>query len=286
MTSIGKTCRMQHTESTFTSFDGLSLYRQAWSPDGEARGVIMLVHGLGEHSGRYGHVGDALANAGFVVHALDLRGHGKSGGIRVYVKSYDEYMRDLLQFRQMVEAEHPGLPFTVLGHSMGGNLAMGHVLDHQEGVHSLVLSGPALKLGESMPKWQITILLLIAKIAPKMRPQALDTCAISRDPKVVEAYRADPLVHNGKVTAGLGAALIGAMRSFPTRYPSLRLPILLLHGTNDQLADIGGSKELERLAVNAQVTSHYYEGLYHEIFNEPEQATVLRDLTDWLRAER
>ena len=277
---------MQHTESTFTSFDGLSLYRQSWLPDGEPRGVILLVHGLAEHSGRYAHVASALVDAGFAVHALDLRGHGRSDGLRVYVKTYDEYMRDVLQFRRLVETEHPGGRLTVLGHSMGGNLAMGHVLDHQDGVQSLVLSGPALKIGESMPKWQIRVLLLIAKIAPKMRPQALDASTISRDPKVVDAYRADPLVHSGKVTAGLGAALIGAMRSFPARYPSLRLPILLLHGTNDQLADIGGSKDLERLAVNATVTSHFYEGLYHEVFNEPEQATVLRDLTDWLQAER
>ncbi len=273
---------MHHTESTFTSFDGLSIYRQGWLPDGTQRGVVLLFHGLGEHSGRYAHVAAALVDAGYVVHALDHRGHGKSEGVRVYVKTYDEFQRDLLQFRRLVEAEHPGLPVIVMGHSMGGNLAVGHVLDHQPGVTALVLSGPALKLGDSLPKWQVKILLFIAKVAPKLRPQALDASTISRDPAVVAAYVADPLVYSGKVTAGLGAALIRAMRSFPGRYPSLRLPILLLHGTRDQLADIGGTKELERLAVNAQITSHYYEGLYHEVFNEPEQATVLADLAGWL----
>ena len=135
-----------------------------------------------------------------------------------------------------------------------------------------------------MQQWQGTILLLIATVAPKLGPQALDASTISRDPAVVEAYVADPLVHSGKVTAGLGAALIRAMGSFPARYPSLRLPILLLHGTLDQLADIGGTKELERLAVNAQVTAHYYDGLYHEVFNEPEQATVIGDLLGWLQS--
>jgi lysophospholipase len=273
---------MHHTESTFTSFDGLSIYRQGWLPEGTPRGVVLLLHGLGEHSGRYEHVAAALVEAGYAVQALDHRGHGKSEGRRVYVKSYEEFQRDLLQFRRLVEAEHPGLPLVVMGHSMGGNLAVGHVLDHQDGVKALVLSGPALKLGDSLPKWQVKILLLIAKVAPKLRPQALDASTISRDPAVVAAYVADPLVHSGKVTAGLGAALIRAMRSFPARYPSLRLPVLLLHGTHDQLADIGGTKELERLAVNAQITSHYYEGLYHEVFNEPEQATVLADLTGWL----
>jgi len=274
---------MQHTEGTFTAIDGLSIFHQAWAPDGEPRAVVLLFHGLGEHSGRYAHVAAALADAGYAVHALDHRGHGKSEGLRVYVKRYDEFQRDLQQFRELVEAQHPGVPLVVLGHSMGGNLAMGHVLAHQEGVRALVLSGPALKLGDSLPKWQVGILLQIAKVFPKLRPQALEAAAISRDPQVVQAYQADPLVFSGKVTAGLGAALIRAMRSFPARYESLRLPILLLHGTNDQLADIAGSKELERLAVNAPVTAHYYEGLYHEVFNEPEQATVIADLVTWLQ---
>lgn len=273
---------MRHTESTFTSSDGLTIYRQAWLPDGDVRAVVLLFHGLGEHSGRYAHVAEALVQAGYAVHALDHRGHGKSEGRRVYVKRYDEFQRDLVQFRELVVAQHPGLPVVVMGHSMGGNLAVGHVLDHQEGVRALVLSGPALKLGDSLPKWQVGMLLLIARVAPKLRPQALEAAAISRDPEVVRAYLADPLVFTGKVTAGLGAALIRAMRSFPARYPSLRLPILLLHGTHDQLADVGGTKELERLAVNAEVTAHYYDGLYHEVFNEPEQGTVIADLVGWL----
>ncbi len=274
---------MRHSESTFTSsLDGLSIYRQSWLPEGEPRAVVLLFHGLGEHSGRYAHVAEVLTAAGYAVHALDHRGHGRSEGTRVFVKRYDEFQHDLSQFRAMVEGEHPGLPLVVLGHSMGGNLAMGHVLDHQAGVKALVLSGPALKLGDSLPKWQVGILLFIARIAPKLRPQGLDASTVSRDPKVVEAYLADPLVFTGKVTAGLGAALIRAMRSFPARYSSLRLPLLLLHGTHDQLADIGGSKELERLATNAQVTSHYYEGLYHEVFNEPENNQVFADLTSWL----
>jgi alpha-beta hydrolase superfamily lysophospholipase len=115
-----------------------------------------------------------------------------------------------------------------------------------------------------------------------VRPQALSADAISRDPQVVAAYRSDPLVFTGKITAGLGAALIGAMQSFPARYASLRLPILIVHGTADQLCDIAGSRELEAAAVNADVTSHYYEGLYHEVFNEPERALVIDDVLTWL----
>jgi lysophospholipase len=273
---------MRHTESTFRAFDGETIFHQAWLPDGDARAVVLLIHGLGEHSGRYGHVGAHLVGAGYAVHALDHRGHGRSSGKRVFVKSYDEFMRDLHQFRRIVVAEHPGIPLVLLGHSMGGNLAVGYTLGNQDGIAALVLSGPALKVGDDFSPAQLRVFDVISRIAPGFRPQGLSADAISRDPAVVEAYRNDPLVYTGKISAGLGAALIRAMQGFPDRYEQLRLPILLLHGTDDQLADIAGSKELEATAVNADVTSHYYDGLYHEVFNEPEQDQVLADLTAWL----
>jgi acylglycerol lipase len=272
----------QHHEGTFTSFDGLTIYHQSWLPEGNPTSVIMLVHGLGEHSGRYAHVADRLTAAGHAVHALDLRGHGKSSGKRTFVKNYGEFMSDLVQFRALVESEHPGTPLVVLGHSMGGNLAMGHVLDHQDGVAGLVLSGALLKTDDQLSSTQMKIYSLVAKVAPGMRPRGIDTNAISRDPEVVAAYHADPLVFTGKISAGLGAALFGAIDSFPSRYPSLTLPILVMHGTADRLTSIAGSKALAAGATNATVTSHFYEGLYHEIFNEPEQQQVLDDLISWL----
>lgn len=272
----------QHAAGTLTSFDGLSLYHQAWRPDGDPQGAVMLIHGLGEHSSRYVHVASRLNAAGYAVHALDLRGHGRSEGKRVFVKSYDEFMADLIQFRAHVEAQHPGVPLVLLGHSMGGNLAVGHVLDHQDGVAGLALSGAALAVSDALSPAQIKIFKLIAKVAPGVRPEGLDATAISRDQAVVDAYRADPLVFTGKMTAGIGAALINAMERFPARYPTLRLPILVMHGTDDKLTDIAGSKALEAGAVNASVTAHYYDGLYHEIFNEPEQAQVLDDLVNWM----
>ena len=271
-----------HDEGTFTSFDGLTIHHRSWRPDGDAKAVVLLVHGLGEHSGRYGHVAGRLIAEGYAVHALDHRGHGRSGGRRVFVKSYDEFMADLIQFRAHVEAQHPGLPLVVLGHSMGGNLAVGHVLDHQDGVAGLALSGPALAIGDALSPLRMKILKLVAKVAPGVRPEGLDSAAISRDQAVVDAYRADPLVYTGKMSAGIGAALVAAMERFPDRYPSLRIPLLIMHGTDDRLADVSGSEALEAGATNAQVTAHYYDGLYHEIFNEPEQAQVLDDLVAWL----
>jgi alpha-beta hydrolase superfamily lysophospholipase len=262
----------------------LTIYHQSWSPGGDPKAVVLLLHGLAEHSGRYTGVAETLTDAGCAVHALDHRGHGKSDGKRTYVKSYDQYQADILQFRALVEQQHPGLPLFVLGHSMGGNLALGHVLDHQVGVRGLALSAPALAPGSSLSPSKIKLAKLIGKIAPGLRPEALSSDAISRDPAVVAAYVADPLVFNGKITAGAAAALLTSMETFPRRYAELTLPILLQHGTADQLVDVAGTRALEAGAVNAKVTAHYYDGLYHEIFNEPERATVLADTVAWLES--
>lgn len=278
---------MQESEGTFRAFDGTTIFHRTWRPDGEQgepHAVVLLVHGLGEHSGRYGHVAQVLVEAGYAVRALDHRGHGRSGGKRAFVKRYDEFLHDLHQFRTMVQREDPGVPLVLLGHSMGGNIAMGYTLGNQDGIAALVLSGPALQIGDDFSPLQLTVFSAIAKIAPGLRPQGLSDEAISRDPAVVKAYRDDPLVYGGKVSAGLGAALIGAMESFPARYEQLRLPILVVHGTDDRLADVAGSRALEAGAVNADVTAYYYDGLFHEVFNEPERDRVLADVTDWLGA--
>src|SRR5690606_5365987 len=111
---------MEHTEGTFRAFDGETIFHQAWLPDGTPRAVVLLVHGLGEHSGRYAHVASALVTAGCAVYALDHRGHGRSTGRRAFVRSYDEFLRDLHQFRGLIGREHPGAPLVLLGHSMGG----------------------------------------------------------------------------------------------------------------------------------------------------------------------
>lgn len=273
---------MTHGSDTFVTADGLTLWRQWWLPDGEPVGVVLLLHGLGEHSGRYAHVAEAVVAAGWAVHAVDHRGHGRSEGPRAYVRRYDEFMADIAAFRALVEADVPGVPRVVLGHSMGGNLAVGHVLDHQDGLAGLALSGPALTPGASLKPIMVKAAKLLARVAPKLRPDGLDAEAISRDPAVVARYRNDRFVYTGKLSAGIAGALLEAMERFPARYPELRLPILLQHGTADALADVNGSHQLEAGAVNATVTAHYYEGLFHEVFNEPEQARVIGDLVSWL----
>jgi acylglycerol lipase len=275
---------MRHHEGTFTAADGLTIFHQHWLPDGDPAAVILLFHGLGEHSNRYVHVAGMLVDAGYAVHALDHRGHGRSEGKRTFVKTYDELQRDLVQFRRLAEQQHPGLPVIVLGHSMGGNLAMGHVLDHQAGLRGLALSGAALQTVDAISPLQKKVFGVLAKVAPGVRPQGLSAAAVSRDPAVVAAYENDPLVFHGKISAGLGVALIDSMDRFRSRYTELRLPLLIMHGTADGLVPASSSHMLEAAAVNADVTAHYYDGLFHEIFNEPEQQHVFADVRAWLTA--
>jgi acylglycerol lipase len=270
------------SEGSLKTSDGIKLFRQSWLPDGEARANVMLIHGLGEHSSRYGHVAAALNKSGYAVHTFDLRGHGQSTGKRAYVKSYAEFMDDLMLVRTNIEGRHPDEPFVVLGHSMGGNLALGHVLDHQTGVTGLALSAPALRVGDDLSPLKIKLVNAIARFAPGFRPVGISAESVSRDPAVVAAYAADPLNFHGKIAARLGAELIGAMDRFRSRYSELAMPLALFQGTEDRLVNPQGTRDIENGATNAVVTAHYYEGLFHEVFNEPEQREVFDDLIAWL----
>lgn len=273
---------MQRTESSFTGVRGTRIVHDVWEPEGEVRGILVLSHGLGEHARRYDHVISRLGELGLVVYALDHRGHGRSGGKRLELKAWADYTDDLHELFGIARAAHPDTESFLLGHSMGGAIALSYALDHQDELAALMLSGPAVVLGDSTPKILIPIGKFLGKFAPMMPVQQLDSNAVSRDPAVVAEYDADPLVHHGKVPAGLAAALVGAMESFPTRVPTLRLPVLLQHGSDDRLADVAGSRMIAERAGSTDLTIEVYDGLYHEIFNEPEQDRVLEDLVGWL----
>ena len=277
---------MERVEGSLTGPTGTTLFHQGWLPEGDPVAVVMLCHGLGEHSGRYGNVVEALVPAGYAVHGLDHQGHGRSGGPRAHVRRYGDFLADLDVFRSHVAARHPGVPLFLLGHSMGGNIALGYALEHQDGLRGLVLSGPALTVPDDVPRLLLRLSGVLGRLTPRLRATALDASRISRDPAVVAAYRSDPLVFGGKFTAGLGSALLSAMQSFPDRVAGLRLPLLILHGTGDELADPSGSRMLEARAGSSDVTARYYPGLYHEIFNEPERGEVLTDLKAWLDVHR
>lgn len=275
---------MERVDGRLRGARGVSLYWQGALPE-EPTGVLLVCHGLGEHSGRYRTVEDALLPDGWAVYGLDHRGHGRSGGRRAHLDAYADWLADYDAFRRHVTARHPGLPVVLLGHSMGGQIALAYALDHGVGLAGLVLSAPALA-SDAVPKQAVPVLRLLGRVAPTLRPAGIDSTKISKDPAVVAAYQSDPLVHHGNPTLGLSSALFGQFDVLPQRARRLRLPLLLQHGLHDELTNPAGSRVLEGLSGSPDQTVRYYEGLCHEIYNEPERDLPLGDLRAWLAAHR
>ena len=271
---------MTSTASTFSGVGGTTIEYDVYEPDGPPKGLLLVAHGLGEHRGRYGHVADRFTALGLRVAILDHRGHGKSGGPRCDTRDVSEFTADLETLRTLTVVD--GAPTYLLGHSMGGLIALDYALDHQSDLAALMLSGALVLPGEDQPPWLVAIAKVLGKVVPTLGTLALDPKSVSRDPKVVEAYEADPLNFHGKVKAGTGAALLSRLQTFPSRLPSLTLPLLVMHGEKDKLTNPEGSKLVNELAGSSDKTLKIYDGLFHEIFNEPEQDQVLTDTTSWL----
>jgi alpha-beta hydrolase superfamily lysophospholipase len=237
---------------------------------------MLLLHGIAEHSGRYEHVGAQLASAGVEVVAIDHRGFGMSGGRRSYVVSFDEFVDDVAD--QLAQVRGFGLPTVLLGHSMGGLIALSYVLQGRPAPDALALSGPAL--GAAIPAPLRALVPLLARYAPRLRvPTPIKGSQLATDPAVGEAYFADPLVVRA-TTPALAQALIGRIEWANHHLDALALPTLVQHGGEDTLVPTRSS---EPLAGRAGVQRIVYPGLRHEIFNEPTHAAVIDDLLGWLR---
>ncbi|WP_460711913.1 lysophospholipase [Nocardioides dilutus] len=271
---------MTRSTSTFSGVGGTTIEYDVYEPAGPPKGLILVVHGLGEHRGRYAHVAERLTALGLRVAVPDHRGHGKSGGPRCDTRDVSDYTADLETLRKLTLVD--GAPTYLLGHSMGGLIALDYALDHQADLAALVLSGPLVLPGEDQPPWLVAIAKVLGKVVPTLGTLALDPKSVSRDPEIVEAYENDPLNYHGKVKAGTGAALLNRLQTFPARLPSLTLPLLVMHGEKDKLTNPEGSKLVDELAGSTDKTLTIYPGLFHEIFNEPEQDQVLTDVTTWL----
>ncbi|WP_372733738.1 lysophospholipase [Nocardioides sp.] len=271
---------MTRTAHSFSGVGGTTIAYDVYEPDGEPKGLILIAHGLGEHRGRYHHVAERLVALGLRVAIPDHRGHGESGGPRCDTRDVAEFTADLESLRKLTEIA--GAPTYLLGHSMGGLIALDYALDHQDKLKALMLSGPLVLPGEDQPPWLVAIAKVLGKVVPTLGTLALDPNSVSRDPKVVADYIADPLNFHGKVKAGTGAALLRKVQSFPERLPSLMLPVLVMHGEKDKLTNPEGSKLVNALAGSSDKTLSIQPGLFHEIFNEPEQDRVLDELTAWL----
>ena len=274
---------MTHASGSLNGAGQVPIFWQSWAPAGDARAVIVIVHGAGEHSGRYEYVAQALTGDGYAVFALDHRGHGRSGGSRALIDSMDNAVADVDALVYDARVRHPSVPIFMLGHSMGGTIALRYAIEHQHQLDGLVLSGPLAAL-EGAPAPLRLIGKALAAIAPKTPLIGVDPKVVSRDQAVVDAYIADPLVHHRKLPARTLAELAAAIDGFPETVTAITIPTLILYGSEDKLCPPAGSQMLaERIAAQDK-SIKAYPGLYHEILNEPERDEVLADLRAWLAA--
>lgn len=272
---------MRRTESHFRGFDRLGLFRRAWLPT-EPRRIFVVVHGYAEHSGRYEGFSSWFAARGIAVHAYDQRGHGRSGGRRCYVRDFREFLDDLARFLGIVREEHPELPITLVGHSMGGLITVACLVDRTPPIDSAVTSGAGLVLGPGISRLRVASARLLRRLFPRFSlGSSLDPNGLSRDPEVVRDYLEDPLVFR-RMTASLAAELLDAVPRAAARAAAVSVPLLLLHGEDDPLCPAEGSRAFfEGVAIPGS-DLRIYPGLRHEIFNEPERERVYQDILDWV----
>jgi alpha-beta hydrolase superfamily lysophospholipase len=221
---------------------------------------------------------------GYAVCGFDHPGHGRSGGRRVYVERFENYTDTLNTVVESISEMTSDRPVFLIGHSMGGLIAAAYLLDHPTRLSGAVLSGPSVKASESIPAAVIFTGRLLSALLPKVGLIALDASGVSRDPAVVDAYIHDPLVHHGKISARLGAELLDAMRRVTAAAAGIHLPLLILQGAADKLVDPEGTRRFFEAVGSGDKTLEVYEGLYHEVFNEPEHERVLLDVQRWIEA--
>lgn len=271
---------MKWQEWTWINADKIEILAREWLVD-QPRAVICLIHGFGEHSQRYHHFAAFFEKAGIATMAIDLRGHGRSGGTRGHSKSVDAFMDDVAQLLVEAEVRHPSIPIFLYGHSMGGNLVLNYLLRRNPVVEGVIASAPWLKLAFEPPSYMIALGHLMRFIYPKFsQPNKLDIKALSRDPEVVEAYAKDPLVVS-VITAATGVDVMKWGDWLDKYTGTIGKPTLVMHGDADRVTNYENSKAFaERQQGNIQFKG--WPGLYHEIHNEPEQEQVMDFALNWM----
>jgi len=269
---------MRHEEGQLEGVGGLKLFTQAWLPDGEPRASVVIAHGGAEHSGRYAWVAEQLTARGYAVHALDHRGHGRSEGPPGYVDRFAHAVEDLDRLIDGLAA-----PVFLLGHSMGGCLALLYVLDHQDRLAGLVLSSPLCSLDEVPGPLRVAARVL-NRIAPKAGVHQVDATGVCTDPEVVRAYDEDPLVYRGKLAARTVVEIDDSVNRIRAREAQITLPLLVLSSPGDTIVEPAGAARVHANAGSADKAFVSYDGMAHEILNEPDRQRVVDEITAWLDA--
>ncbi|HSW12618.1 MAG TPA: lysophospholipase [Solimonas sp.] len=273
---------MLRQEERYTGARGTEIYWQSWLPPRPTHALV-IAHGVCEHSGRYRRLAEQLAGRGAAVYALDHRGHGRSGGRRALIDRFDHACSDLDQLVEKARSAQGRRPLFLLGHSLGGALALRYSLKHQNKLAGLALSAPAVTL-DGVPASLMWVARTLSVLAPATPLYPIDAGGISRDAEEVELYARDSLNHRGRIPARTVAELARFLDWMPHALPTLKLPLLVLHGTADRLAPDAGGRRVHDRAGSRDRSLRLYEGGYHELFNEapPQRAQVTQDLADWL----
>jgi acylglycerol lipase len=279
---------MKTTEEMFEAHDGVQLFNRAWLPDTDPLEAVALIPGYGDHSGRHASLGEHLAAHGFAVYAYDLRGNGRSHGTRAHVDSFADYVKDAAVFFDLVRQQAPRERVTLVGHSLGGLIALAYIEKEPEGPVGLILSSPFLKLRIPIPEWRARFVRLASKITPTSPIRnPLKGEMLSRDPAVVEAYDTDPLGHD-LTTVGWVDEVLKAQASVRRRADRVLCPLLVVYSPDDPVSDPAATESFAEKAKAADKTVLRYDGYLHETYNDVGREVVLGDIEAWLakRAKR
>ncbi|XP_011475140.2 monoglyceride lipase isoform X2 [Oryzias latipes] len=265
--------------------DGLHLFCRYWEPAAPPRALVFVVHGAGEHSGPYDEIAQRLKELSLLVFAHDHVGHGQSEGERMNIKDFQIYVRDSLQHIDLMKSRHPDLPVFIVGHSMGGAISILTACERPSEISGVVLIGPMVQMNpESATPFKVFVAKLLNHMMPSLTLGSIESRWVSRDKTQVEAYDNDELNYHGRLRVSFGIQLMGAAERIEREIPSISWPFLILHGDDDKLCDIRGSKMMHEKAASSDKKLKIYEGAYHALHHDlPEVAeSVLKDVTSWI----
>jgi acylglycerol lipase len=269
-------------ESTFEGAGGLKIFTRSWQPEGTTRGVVVIVPGFNSHSGQYLWVGEQFAAKGLAAYAIDLRGRGRSEGERYYVEKMEDYTDDVATLVRTAKSENAGLPVFLLGHSAGGVVSCVYTLDHQSEIDGLICESFAYDL--PVPGFVLSLLKGFDYIAPHAHVYTLKNENFSRDPLFVETMNNDPLIKGESEPTQTAKVMIDAARRLNREFPLIKLPVLILHGTEDKATNPSCSQFFYDHTGSTDKTLKLYEGHYHDLLNDIDKEIVMADITNWIDA--
>jgi len=269
-------------ESTFEGVGGLKIFTRSWQPQGKTRGAVVIVPGFNSHSGQYLWVGEQFAARDLAAYAIDLRGRGRSEGERYYVEKMEDYTDDVATLVRTAKSENPGVPVFVLGHSAGGVVSCIYALDHQSEINGLICESFAYDL--PVPGFVLSLLKGFDYVAPHVHVYTLKNENFSRDPLFVESMNNDPLIKGESEPTQTAKVMIDAAGRLHREFPLIKLPVLILHGTEDKATNPSGSRFFYDNAGSTDKTLKLYDGHYHDLLNDLDKELVMADIMNWIDA--